>query len=65
MTKKQAKELFVEHYLPSIPRHDTPWLDQAWNDFVDGLQRDGAVTRHQADTWVQPRFTSKDWNNAS
>lgn len=54
MTKQQALAFFKDSILPSIPSNDTPWKCEAWNDYVDSLQKDGSITEKQASTWVNP-----------
>ena len=54
MTKHQALAEFREHHLPHCPKGDTVWRREAWNNFVDSLNKDGQVTDHQAFTWSNP-----------
>lgn len=54
MTKKEALAMFRSEILPSCPKGDKPCRDQAWNDYTDGLQKDGQITERQYDTWVHP-----------
>lgn len=68
-TKAEIKTRFCDSILPGIiKRHgsdDKPALDQAWNDFVDMLCKDGEVTTHQAETWTHPRFSKQDFEDAA
>lgn len=62
LTKKEVMAMFLEHVLPAIQRTeqeqtgrvDLPMRSEAWNNFVDSLQKDGQISRRQADTWVNP-----------
>lgn len=68
MTKNEALQGFREVYLPEIRKTerknagDTPrrsYVDEVmrreeWNNYVDSLQKDGQVTRWQADNWTNP-----------
>jgi hypothetical protein len=59
MTKREAAARFRANILPGIPADDKPAKRQAWNDYVDALQRDGAITERQASSWDQPAFIKK------
>ena len=58
MTKKQAKQFFIESVTTTVIYDwldtDRPALRQAWNDFVDTLQRNRSITEKQASEWVNP-----------
>ena len=54
MTKKEALEQFNDYILPLIPKNDVPAKCEAWNDFVDSLQKGGDITERQASTWANP-----------
>lgn len=61
MTKSEALASFKEDVLPAIREQekvrghvDSPMRREAWNNHVDFLQKDGLVTRDQADTWTNP-----------
>ena len=64
MTKKQVRELFDECYpretfLGPHGRNGRMVIDdvmrrEAWNDFVDSLNKDRKVSDHQAFTWSNP-----------
>ncbi len=56
MNKRQAEQSFRESILPHLPANDAPARRQAWNEYVDGLQRDGQITETQASMWDQPKF---------
>jgi hypothetical protein len=55
MNKQEAVRNFEENILPRIPPDDKPAKRQAWNDYVDRLQKDGHITPAQADAWDQPK----------
>jgi len=44
MTKKQALQLFKKFIKIKIPKGDKPALCEAWNNYVDGLQKDKQIT---------------------
>lgn len=54
MTKAEAFADFKATILPHLTPGDIPMRDQAWNDYTDGLQKDGQITAKQYDTWVSP-----------
>lgn len=62
MNKTEATQIFRENILPDIIAHenetngrpDKPARRQAWNDFTDGLARDGDITEKQRMTWLHP-----------
>jgi hypothetical protein len=58
LTKRQAIANFRELVMPEIIRRygrgDVIAQREEWNNYVDALQKDGAVTRYQADTWSNP-----------
>lgn len=63
MTKAQAVAEFKEIILPTIEqtqyaygvtRIDWPQRRMAWNNFTDGLHRDGRITDNQVNHWSQP-----------
>lgn len=61
MTKREALGDFKENHLPAIRKLeevrgyvDKPMRREAWNNYVDDLQKVGHVTREQADTWGNP-----------
>jgi hypothetical protein len=62
-TKKAAERLFRQEILPHVRRrYDRPGhVDcaarrEAWNNYVDGLQKDGAITESKAASWTQPAW---------
>ena len=60
MTKQEAKQSFAESIILCIPVSDVPAIRQAWNNYVDGLQKSGQITQQQADKWVNPFLSKKD-----
>jgi hypothetical protein len=54
VNKREAVENFKEGILPHIPSNDKVAIRCAWNDYVDGLNKDGQVTDYQARTWSNP-----------
>jgi len=57
MTKAQAERLFKNEWRPDW-NHDKPMKRQAWNNYVDWLQKSGEITERQAATWTQPHYIS-------
>jgi hypothetical protein len=60
-TKADVLRDFRENILPLIRKRyesdgrvDKPARREEWNNYVDALQKDGMITRHQADTWDNP-----------
>lgn len=60
MTKQEAKQSFAESIVLCISTRDIPAIRQAWNGFVDNLQKSGQITQVQADKWVNPVLSKKD-----
>lgn len=60
MTKQEAKLQFAESVIFCISPRDIPGIRQAWNDYVDSLQKSGRITQQQADSWVNPLLSKKD-----
>lgn len=57
MTKQDALRNFRENILPHvIARYgrDKPAIREAWNNYTDGLQKDGLITASQYHNWVGP-----------
>jgi hypothetical protein len=61
MTKQEAVQLFKRDFMPDIKRHyerdgkpDYVARSETWNNYTDFLCKDGQITEHQYDTWVQP-----------
>jgi hypothetical protein len=59
LNKKQVLAQFKDLYpkLCQNPCTDKPMRDQAWNDYVDGLLKDGQV-HARAYNWTHP-FTER------
>ena len=61
MTKKEALAEFKRlHPKTLFIRNgwvDKPMRDQAWNDFTDGLHKEGRINNRQFQNWVHP------WND--
>lgn len=61
MTRNDAVREFTEAILPDVLKrygpHDKTAIRTAWNEFVDGLQKDGRITERQASTWLGPAIT--------
>lgn len=59
MTKVQALRRFRRDVMPDVVarygRHDKPACREAWNNWTDGLHRDGEITTRQYETWEGPR----------
>lgn len=55
MTKAQAWADFKTIYLPGIPANDKPGRREAWNNYTDGLMKDGLITAKQYETWDHPK----------
>ena len=59
LTKKQALETFRADILPEVVARyglfdDKPAISEAWNDYTDGLCRDGKISIKQYDRWGNP-----------
>lgn len=58
LTKEDALRDFRENIKPSVDaqygRGDRVALAEAWSGYVDMLERDGMITRWQADNWTNP-----------
>lgn len=58
MTKREVLEQFKSDILPAIVdrygKNDKPALCEAWNNYTDGLCKDGLITAQQYDTWANP-----------
>jgi hypothetical protein len=61
-TKADAEKVFKATVMPTIlesetsGRADRPMRREAWNNFTDGLHRDGVITDHQVNTWGHPSW---------
>ena len=53
LRKKEAIQIFEQSRLPATLQ-DATALRCAWNDYVDGLQKDGHITARQAENWTNP-----------
>lgn len=57
MTIIDAKREFLETHKSeffNVYKHDKPALREAWNNYTDMLCKDGRITQHQYDTWLNP-----------
>lgn len=58
MTKKEALAEFRELILPKVEakysKKDKVAKAEAWNDYVDFLQKNGEITESQAFRWDNP-----------
>ena len=59
LSKKETVSMFLETWRESISfnrklRGDAIAKRTAFNDFVDGLNKDGLVSDHQVYTWSNP-----------
>ena len=62
MTKAQALDEWrgrilpaVKHYYEQDGKPDYPARREAWNNWTDGLCKDGEITQRQCETWLHPR----------
>lgn len=53
ITKQVAIASFKE-VLPDLPHKDKVAIRCAWNDFTDGLHRDGQISDYQVRIWTNP-----------
>lgn len=58
MSKKDALREFKQFVLPEVVakygHYDKPAINEAWNDYTDGLQKDGLITATQYNNWTNP-----------
>lgn len=58
MTKQEALVQFRECYSKLLDVHDKHrdklMFREAWNNFTDGLCKDGQITTKQYNTWTNP-----------
>lgn len=62
--KAEVEAMFKKHVMPTILESekrygggiDGPLRREAWNNWIDGLQRDGTITEVQAHTWGHPKW---------
>ena len=55
MTKAAALRYWREHMKPGIPANDKPARRLSWNEYVDRLEREQAITERQATMWDVPK----------
>jgi hypothetical protein len=57
-TKKQAVQMFKSEIVPILNkqygRNDVVARREAWNNYVDHLEKDGSISQVQAYTWTNP-----------
>lgn len=56
-TKAQAVADFKANYLPTLNQSDRPLVRMTWNDYIDGLTKDGSI--RPGSDWTQPDFISR------
>lgn len=59
LSKKETVSMFLETWRESISfnrnlRGDSIAKRTAFNDFIDGLNKDGLISDHQVCTWSNP-----------
>ena len=61
LTKKTALAIFKEELTEAtqngtwtFSKSDVTAKREAWNNYTDGLCKDGMITEHQYDTWANP-----------
>tara|TARA_R110002020_G_scaffold288620_2_gene504053 strand:- start:510 stop:737 length:228 start_codon:yes stop_codon:yes gene_type:complete len=62
MTREQAIAQFEEAILPEIQKteqeqgfsRDLPLRRESWNNYTDGLCKDGMISDWQYENWTQP-----------
>lgn len=54
MNKLTAHTIFREDILPNLDKTDKVAIRCAWNDYVDGLNKDRQITDYQARVWANP-----------
>ena len=58
MTKKEALATFMDCEYPFIVakygKDDRIAISEGWCNYTDYLCKDGMITRHQDETWVNP-----------
>ena len=58
MKKREADKIWFRDLRPRVIEHyglDRPAIREAWNDWTDGLCKDGQITQRQYDRWRMPR----------
>jgi hypothetical protein len=56
MRKSDAVALFKDEVSKHVLKNDKPALREAWNNYIDYLEKDGRITERQASTWCHPAF---------
>ena len=58
VTKSQILSDFKEYILPCLlevfSENDIVAKREAWNNYIDSLQKDGVVSKSQANNWSNP-----------
>ena len=58
MTKRQADKIWFWEIRPEVIRRhglDRPAIREAWNNWTDGLCKNGQITQRQYDRWLCPK----------
>lgn len=61
-TKAEVEKMFKTAVMPTILESedggyaDRPLRREAWNNWIDGLERDGTITEKQASSWGHPKW---------
>jgi ABC-type amino acid transport substrate-binding protein len=59
MNRDRALKQFQREVAPVVlakyGKNDRPACREAWNNWIDGLQKDGQITRQQSETWIGPK----------
>ena len=56
LTLKQVEKDFADFILPEIPKNDKVAKREAWNNYLDSLNKDGLLTDKQTDTSLPKKF---------
>ena len=54
LTKKEVLKQFNQEIKPNLKHQDKIALSEAWNNYIDSLQKDGYLTEKQVSTWTNP-----------
>ena len=59
MLKKDVLSCFTELWKNAVKGgmvrdNDLPAKREGWNNYIDGLQKDGYITENQINSWVHP-----------
>jgi hypothetical protein len=54
MTFRQALKIFRTEILTAYKQRDATTVRCMFNDWIDGLYRDGEITERQVNTWCYP-----------